>query len=483
MYRKRPQSWVKHTDFIFWDVVCLQLAFVLACWFRNGWCNPYASELYRGLALAYVFVDLFVLIYNSTLKNVLKRGVYKELAATIKHVFWVEILMTFLFFVVQRGGDFSRTIILLIGIFYALLSFMVRSLWKSVLTARAVSGGREGLFVITTGDRLDDLTRTILERYRSIYYMAGFCITDADRKGEEVAGIPVCCNYSELIEYLCRAWTDEVFVALPPNDPATDELIDKLTEMGLVVHLELMNPYELHDSKQFVQQMGKHTVLTISINQASTAQLILKRLVDIAAGLAGCVVTLFLTVILAPLIYIASPGPVFFSQTRVGRNGKPFKMYKFRSMVPDAEASKLQYASQNSVPSGLMFKLDFDPRIIGARILPDGSVKKGIGNLIRDFSLDEFPQFFNVLKGDMSLVGTRPPTLDEWNKYQLHHRSRLAFKPGITGLWQVSGRSDITDFEQVVSLDRSYILHWSFALDASIIFKTFRAVLHKQGAR
>lgn len=112
----------------------------------------------------------------------------------------------------------------------------------------------------------------------------------------------------------------------------------------------------------------------------------------------------------------------------------------------------------------------------------DGSIKKGIGNRIRDWSLDEFPQFYNVLKGDMSLVGTRPPTVDEWEKYDLHHRARLATKPGITGMWQVSGRSNITDFEDVVKLDKKYIAEWSVGLDIKILLKTVLVVLRHEGA-
>ena len=130
----------------------------------------------------------------------------------------------------------------------------------------------------------------------------------------------------------------------------------------------------------------------------------------------------------------------------------------------------------------MMFKLDWDPRIIGSRKLADGTVKKGIGNYIRDWSLDEFPQFFNVLKGDMSLVGTRPPTVDEWEKYDLHHRARLAIRPGITGMWQVSGRSKITDFEEVVKLDTEYICNWSMGLDFRIMLKTVKAIFEKDGA-
>ena len=130
----------------------------------------------------------------------------------------------------------------------------------------------------------------------------------------------------------------------------------------------------------------------------------------------------------------------------------------------------------------MMFKLDFDPRVIGNEILSDGTQKTGIGDFIRRYSLDEWPQFFNVLIGNMSFVGTRPPTIDEWVKYKYSHRARLAIKPGITGMWQISGRSDITDFEEVVRLDTEYILNWSFGLDIKIIFKTIWALLSKKGA-
>ena len=166
----------------------------------------------------------------------------------------------------------------------------------------------------------------------------------------------------------------------------------------------------------------------------------------------------------------------------MGKNGKRFKMYKFRSMYLNAEERKQELMAQNRVKDGMMFKLEFDPRIIGSRILPDGTFKKGLGNFMREWSLDEFPQFFNVLKGDMSLVGTRPPTVDEWEKYKLHHRTRLAIKPGITGMWQVSGRSSITDFEEVVKLDNYYINHWDIGLDCRILLKTVRLFSQKGGA-
>ena len=204
----------------------------------------------------------------------------------------------------------------------------------------------------------------------------------------------------------------------------------------------------------------------------------LKRIMDICGGLAGCILTGIIFLFVAPAIYIKSPGPIFFSQYRVGKNGRKFKIYKFRSMYMDAEERKKELMKQNRVSDGLMFKMENDPRVIGSEKGPG----KGIGNFIRKTSLDEFPQFFNVLKGDMSLVGTRPPTVDEWEKYELHHRARLAIKPGLTGMWQVSGRSEITDFEEVVKLDTKYISEWSFMLDIRILFKTVLIVLGQKGS-
>ena len=253
-------------------------------------------------------------------------------------------------------------------------------------------------------------------------------------------------------------------------------------ETGVTVHLNLARISESLGSKQLVEKVGNYTVLTTSMNYATTKQAFMKRVLDICGGLVGCISTGIIVLFVGPAIYISSPGPIFFSQERVGKNGKKFKMYKFRSMYMDAEERKKELMKENRVSDGMMFKMDFDPRVIGNKILPNGEKKTGIGDFIRKTSLDEFPQFFNVLKGDMSLVGTRPPTLDEWEKYELHHRARLAIKPGITGMWQVSGRSEITDFEEVVKLDTEYIANWDVGLDFKILFKTVMSVLKKEGS-
>ena len=185
--------------------------------------------------------------------------------------------------------------------------------------------------------------------------------------------------------------------------------------------------------------------------------------------LVGLIITAVITPFVALAIRIESPGPIFFAQERVGRNGRRFKIYKFRSMYIDAEERKKELMEKNQM-SGLMFKMDDDPRITK------------VGKFIRKTSIDELPQFYNILIGQMSLVGTRPPTVDEFNQYNLHYKRRLSMTPGLTGMWQVSGRSSITDFDEVVKLDLEYIDNWSVGLDIKILFMTVVTVLFRRGA-
>lgn len=238
--------------------------------------------------------------------------------------------------------------------------------------------------------------------------------------------------------------------------------------MGVTVHYNLELP-DLGAGTSIVETFGDYSVITYSTIHASSRRLWIKRVVDIFGSLIGLAVTGVITIFLAPAIKIDSPGPVFFSQIRVGKNGRRFKIYKFRSMYVDAEDRLKELQAQNKV-KGLMFKMENDPRVTK------------VGKFIRRTSLDEFPQFLNVLKGDMSLVGTRPPTEAEFEQYNEHYRRRLSMTPGLTGLWQVSGRSDITDFDEVVKLDLQYIDNWSLSLDFKILLQTVAVVFSHKGA-
>jgi lipopolysaccharide/colanic/teichoic acid biosynthesis glycosyltransferase len=198
-----------------------------------------------------------------------------------------------------------------------------------------------------------------------------------------------------------------------------------------------------------------------------SASSMFKRLVDVVGSLVGLVFLAIAFPVLAIAIKLDSPGPIFYCQERYGLMGHPFYIYKFRSMVQNADALKSQIKNE---AKGVIFKNANDPRITR------------IGRFLRKTSLDEFPQFWNVLKGEMSLVGTRPPTSDEVMQYSVYHWQRLSVKPGITGEWQVSGRSLIKDFEDIVKLDLRYQAQWHPLYDLVLIFRTVRVLLTKAGA-
>lgn len=482
MYSSKPQGWAKHADFIFLDILCLHVAFALAYMTRHGLENPYADDLYRNMAVVYIAVDFMVLIMNNTMKNVLKRGIYREFLQTVKHDFLVTMVISVFLFSVQRAEAYSRITFFLTAGYYVLISYLARVVWKKILLKTKKLSLSGVVYIVTVTNRAEDVIAKFNQHSMGSHKIHGLCLLDQDKTGESVSGILVTASKESLVDYLCDKWVDEVFFSLPVDAPYPVELINTITEMGIVVHIQVEQMYVEQWQRQTVEKFAGTTVRTLSMTMATPQELFWKRVLDILGGIVGCIITLLLIVILGPIIYIKSPGPIFFKQTRVGKNGKLFKMYKFRSMYLDAEAKKAELMAQNRVRGGLMFKLEYDPRIIGCAKRPDGTIKKGIGNFIRDYSLDEFPQFFNVLKGDLSLCGTRAPTVDEWEKYELHHRARLAIKPGITGLWQTSGRSNITDFEEVVELDKKYIREWSMGMDLRILLKTVLVVLGKDGS-
>ncbi len=425
-------------------------------------------------------IDIIVCYFHNTFSNVLKRDGTAELFNTIVHDVLVIMLSLLYLFSTKSGDEYSRLVVIYMGIIYLIISYTARMIWKKVLFYRYPHIEKNLLILITTDNQSEQFIHSVKKNVLDNFEIIGLCILDKNKVGQTVAGVPVIGDRDSLFESIKKEWVDVAFVSLPSTYPNVNIIIDSLVDMGLVVHEKIIE-YETSD-EQRVHIYGNYLVKTYSINAADPFQLIIKRMMDILSGIIGCIVTFILMLIIGPLIYKESPGPIFFKQTRIGKNGKKFSMYKFRSMYLDAEERKQELMEENRVKDGLMFKMDFDPRIIGSRQLPDGTEKKGIGNYIRDWSLDEFPQFFNVLKGDMSLVGTRPPTVDEWEKYESHHRGRMAMKPGITGLWQVSGRSEITDFEQVVALDKKYISNWSILLDLKIIIKTFAVVFRKEGS-
>ena len=481
MYRRDAKGWLKHFDFMVLDLLVLQAAFALSYMLRHGGRNPYDHPLYANMGAFLLLCDLVIIFFTEPFRNILKRGYFREAEAIFQQTVFIELFAVGFLFAQQIGEEYSRTSMLLMGILYPTISYVVRLAWKKVL-AKIRREGYRSLMIITTRENAARAVENIRKDNYGTYALTGLVVMDESCVGTKIQNVPVVADRTTVLEYAQKKWVDEVFIDLPESVQFPQKLMDTLLEMGVTVHLNLIHVSDIPGKVQLVEKIGRYNVLTTTMNYATTKQAFFKRTMDIAGGLVGCVLCAILFVFVAPAIYISSPGPIFFTQERIGKNGKRFKMYKFRSMYMDAEARKAELMKQNKVSGGLMFKLDFDPRIIGNKILPDGTKKTGIGQFIRSTSIDEFPQFFNVLKGDMSLVGTRPPLVSEFDAYEPHHRARMSVKPGITGMWQVSGRSEITDFEEVVRLDTKYINEWSIGMDIRILLQTVIAVLRRKGS-
>ena len=479
MYRRSKSNLKMHWDFIVLDMLCLVVSLLSAYWISFGFTME-IDLVYANIFFFLLLFDFFVIVCTGAFQDVLSRGYWKEFLATFRQAVLIELVFVAYLFI-THSEQYLRLVIFLCGFYYLVLCYVVKIAWKAFVKKRRTLE-QASLIIITSFSSAEHVAEMIRSNIYENYRVMGIIIIDKDMAGQEIGGVKVLTDSKTTLDYVCRNWVDEVLFDVPSDMDLPEGMVRGLSEMGVVVHLKIDEQSTDDGCKRFVERFGHYAVLTMSINYASDVQLLIKRLMDIVGGLAGCLATAVLFLFLAPAIYIQSPGPIFFTQIRVGKNGKKFKMYKFRSMNVNAEQEKKELEEQNRVKDGMMFKLEYDPRIIGSKRLPDGTVKKGLGNIIRDYSLDEFPQFLNVLKGDMSLVGTRPPTVDEWEKYELHHRSRLAAKPGITGMWQVSGRSEITDFEEVVKLDLQYIREWNLGLDIKILLKTIAVVFKKRGS-
>ena len=277
---------------------------------------------------------------------------------------------------------------------------------------------------------------------------------------------------AENLEQLIREYNvDELYVGQGTAEKVSEAqgYLDLCMDMGVTVRM-VMDLYNRGFAKSYVSSVGTYPVIVYHTVTLKAFSEMWKRIMDIIGGSIGILLTSPIMLITAIAIKLDSPGPVIFKQTRVGKNGRHFQIYKVRSMRTDAEACKAQLMAQNEIGGGVMFKIKEDPRITR------------VGRIIRKLSIDELPQFFNVVGGSMSLVGTRPPTLDEVEKYKTDQWRRISIKPGITGMWQVSGRSNIHDFDEIVKLDVDYIDNWSLWLDIKIMFKTVLVLLKHEDA-
>lgn len=428
---------------------------------------------------------IIVFLYFSVEINFSVRNREFELISTLKNCFLTYGLFGVMLILTKNPIIDSRYLFLSSFAFYIAFSLLGRYVFKHYMIKKiAKSKFATRVGVISNYGRACEFIPKLKENWTNNVIAVALIDTDFNENGFvlkngksifDIDGVPVVANVDSIIGWIRTASLDEAYINVESMDmlPEYNEIIEELEDMGITVNVNIPSLEKIVTESKYNNLNcvieSDYPMAQFAPTIISPGKLSLKRFVDIIGGIVGTVLSFPIILIVAIPLKIESPGPLIFKQQRVGKNGRIFNIYKLRSMYQDAEERKKALMEQNKM-DGHMFKMDNDPRITK------------VGKFIRKTSIDELPQFWNVLKGDMSLVGTRPPTVDEFEKYESHHKRRLSMKPGITGKWQVSGRSDIQDFEEVVKLDCEYIDEWSPFLDIQILFKTVGVVLTHKGA-
>lgn len=360
---------------------------------------------------------------------------------------------------------YSREFLLFFAALIFFTIYIQRLLSNAYINRISNSFSTHNILIVGSNER-GQLVKEMLEKQLSWGHKV---IGRLSLNSEVCPGNDCLGSVDNLSEVLRHREVDEVVFALSGDRAiALSDLLHVCRRMGVLVRI-LPSLWNADDPSISVEKCQTVPFITIKAANFNATGILYKRLMDIVGGAVGSILFCLMYPFIALAIKLDSKGPIIFKQKRVGQHGRIFDVYKFRSMHDNAEELKKELIKKNEM-NGNMFKLQNDPRITK------------VGNFLRMTSLDEFPQFLNVLKGEMSLVGTRPPTTDEVRAYLPDHLKRLSAKPGITGLWQVSGRNQIKDFEQVVELDCSYLENWRFSDDLKIIFKTVYVVMKRKGA-
>ena len=443
--------------FLVTDLMALSLTYILSFDFQE----KSKDNLYFFIVMN--IIGVLVALMSEEYWTISERGYLKEFKSTSIYVLKIVSLFT-LFLVIFNRKDFFNIVESLELIIYLVLAFVfiycVRTVSKKI--NNRYRDDSRNIIILSDFSDLDTIGE-LPDNYEVLAYAN-------TSKDDFYNDKPVVHNISEIRDFVSDHKVDEIYANLS-SQTSLIEIFKIFEILGIPTKINITPIIKEIGANTVVTFQGDNIYLTSAIKIATLRQVILKRVMDIAISIVGILLTILVGLIILPIVKKQAPGPLIFTQTRIGQNGDKFKIYKFRSMYVDAEERKAKLLSQNELETTLMFKMENDPRVFP------------FGQKLRDWSLDELPQFINVLKGDMSVVGTRPPTVDEYTQYDLHHFKRMQVKPGITGMWQVNGRSNILDFEEVVKLDMKYIENWSLRLDIKIIFKTIMVVLKREGSK
>jgi exopolysaccharide biosynthesis polyprenyl glycosylphosphotransferase len=455
------------------DIFVTILSFLAAYWIRNTlfpkeFSKLFALPQYLQLLPIIILIWGFNLHFFRTYWSHRTTPILWELWNLLKVVLGSGLLLTLYIFAL-RCHFVSRIFIAL----FLMVNFLFLCIERGTLRMLAHHIRKRGfdyrnLLIVGTGQRALNFVAKINENPHWGLKVVGFIDKESSLVGENRGGIEVLGTIEGIGQILRERVIDEVIFMIPRK--WIDEIegaIHTCEELGIQVKLGV-DFYNTTIGKMKIEELEEIPFLSITATKQNMGQMLAKRIFDLVLSSIAFVLLSPIFLVTAAAIKFDSSGPIIFKQKRVGLNGRTFTFYKFRSMVNNSEVLRTRMEHLNEM-SGPVFKIKNDPRLTRA------------GRFIRKFSIDELPQLLNVLKGDMSLVGIRPPTLEEVEKYEKWQRRRLSMKPGITCLWQVNGRNKV-DFERWMKMDLSYIDNWSLKLDFRILLKTIPAVFFAKGA-
>ena len=453
------------------DLIAVAIAYMLALFIRFG--NIVEALRVEVHFTVWGYLMLFCVLYGVMTdwnRGFFTRGYMVEFIAILKYNIVMGAGVGCLLFLVKIADDFSRLAFGYFMIGNVIFTYLLHILFKRYMLVYYRNGkSSDKVMIVTQEECAKNLVKRVLKDKAWNYQITAVAIMDANLVGKEIGGIPVVANADTIFDVATQMILDEVFIYLPDaNKSAIKEIIMDFEAMGITCHYNV-EMEELDLTGKTAGKFAGFAVMTFSLQYLDYRRVLIKRFIDIVGALVGLLITALLFPFVALAIKLDSKGPVLFGQVRIGKNGRRIKIYKFRSMYVDAEEQKKKLKKKNEM-QGPIFKIENDPRITK------------VGRFLRKTSIDELPQFYNVLKGDMSLVGTRPPTEDEFEQYNIHYRRRLCITPGLTGMWQVKGRGRVTDFDEVMKYDLEYIDNWTLKLDIKILIQTVFEVLFHRGA-
>ena len=472
-YVNKSRDGIQNVILFFTDAACIMAAYYLSGMIWLATYKKLSMSITMGQLSGSLITVIIAVLITALFVNVppdfVQRGKFIEFKSVVKKGLIFGAIVA-IYELIRRTDTIPRGVYVLTVVGGIILMYATRFLVKFYLISRSRSFMHStNVIVITMKNRAKRIVKELRDGEDWSVTIAGVIVMDEDQTGRAISKYSVVANKDTMMDYIKREIVDEIYIDV--DSRMREELrpmVLQFEDMGITVHLRLD---VLDGFKDFNTTMGTFNsipVVTFSNREFDAKDMTVKRTFDIVGGFVGVIIMFIAMIFVGPLIKLESPGPLFFKQKRVGKNGRYFYIYKFRSMYVDAEERKAALMAQNEM-NGLMFKMDDDPRITK------------IGKFIRKTSIDELPQFINVLKGDMSLVGTRPPTVNEFKQYEGHHKRRLSMKPGITGMWQAYGRNSVKDFEDVVKMDLDYIDNWSLGLDIKILCKTVVTVFTEGG--